>query len=309
MSAYFPFDKDIFEMKLGARPVDLSQLIEVEPEDYQLEIALKNSILAQDYSYYFQAAQGTEALQWETIEVILPQMARRYPEHFCLKSEGESWLWQNKLLESETRFQLGVTASLPLPPLDWLGRQVQEDLLLMDGQTEAGIPLVAGQLCFANDWCLGDKMGKSFLNIHTEVPLFHEQIGYSSSLLMERLKPGRPVWRLNWSIKTSNRLNLATRFSREIALTKDGLTPENVGERCYLRLERQTLCRLPRTNGILFTVRTYQTRLTSLTQNPLQARNLLGILKTAPPPFLEYKGITSFAQSLITYLENLPPDR
>ncbi|NWJ45463.1 MAG: DUF3445 domain-containing protein [Chloroflexi bacterium] len=145
-----------------------------------------------------------------------------------------------------------------------------------------GIPLVAGQLCFPNDWCLQDKIGKSFQEIHQPVPTSAEQIGRSSYLMLERIKSDRPTWRANWGIKPSNRLNLATKFKAELQDLYRDITLENVGERCYFRVERQGLLRLPRTQGILFTIHTYQTELKILAQNTGQASRLYGVLKSMP---------------------------
>jgi hypothetical protein len=195
---------------------------------------------------------------------------------------------------------MGDSASLPLPPLDWVGRQMQEDLLILSGNAEDGMPLVAGQLCFPNGWCLDDKMGKSFLGIHHEVPLFAHHLGRSSSLLLERLKPERPVWRINWSLKATPRLNLIPRFFAEERQAH--LTPANIGACCFLRLERQTLSRLPRTGCILFTIHTYQAPLDAVVESADVARRIAGVVRTVPEEMLLYKGIASFLDPLLTYL-------
>lgn len=154
-------------------------------------------------------------------------------------------------------------------------------------------------------------MGKSFLGIHEEVPLFAERIGRSSNLLLERLKPGRAVWRVNWSVKSSPRLNQLVRLSRpEEALAGGndpahlvGLAAENVGERCYLRVERQTLSRLPRTRGILFTIHTYQRPLAMVAANREHARRMASVLRSTPAELLNYKGMAPLMDMLLTYLE------
>jgi len=302
MLPYFPLSDDVYKMALGVQPLNSTPIIEIDPLNYQVEIALKQELLQSDYPYYFIGPPETEAMQWETLELLLPDLALHYPQYFSLRTEGEKWHWHNRLLNTKLSFRLGERDSLPLPPLDWLGRQLQEDLLILDGNGE-GIPLVAGQLCFPNDWCLEDKIGQSFLEIHQPVPLFAEQIGRSSYLLMERLKLGRPVWRINWGIKPSNRLNLATKFKPELQSLHRDITLENVGESCFFRVERQGLLRLPRTEGVLFTIHTYQTLLKILATNREQASRLYGVLKTMPATSLEYKGMTPYIELLLKYLE------
>jgi len=303
MLPYFPFSDDVYKPTMGVQALLDNSLIEVDISSYQEELALKNALLAEEYHQYFQALPDTEPMQWETIALLLPCMAQLYPQHFTLYIDGSRWTWRNALLHDEITFILGKRSSLPLPPLDWLGRQVQEDLLLLDGSGKEGLPLVAGHLCFPNAWCLDDKMGKSFLGIHHPVPLFAQYLGRSTSLLLERLKVGRPVWRVNWSIKGTNRLNYMPRFSYEEEQVAQDFTVENIGERCFLRLERQTLSRLPLTNGILFTIRTYQAPIATIVHNTEHVRRISGVVRTMPEELLHYKSIATYKDVLLNYFE------
>ena len=235
--------------------------------------------------------------------MLLPNMARHHPRHFTLITSAERWTWTNRLLDTEVAFTLGDPASLPLPPLDWLGRQVQEDLLIMDGDLQAGTPLVAGQLCFAAGWCLDDKLGQPFLAIHDSVPQFAERIGRASNLLMQRLKPGHPTGRVGWSITTSDELNRAPIAADRRRSECRDITPDNAGERCFLRLERQTFSRLPRTRGILFTIHTYRAPIAAVAGEPERARRLAAVVRTMPPAIRAYKGLTPYAEALIAWLE------
>ncbi|CAA9571938.1 MAG: hypothetical protein AVDCRST_MAG18-2077 [uncultured Thermomicrobiales bacterium] len=305
MLPHFPFDSDVYAMTMNARALAIDRLIEVEPRRYEGELAEKAAILASDYRYYFQAPGDTEAHAWEAIALLLPNMARHYPQYFALRTEGARWHWANRLLDTEAWLKLGESASLPLPPLDWLGRQVQEDLLIMAEDAAGGTPLVAGHLCFAAGWCLDDKLGRSFLAIHDPVPIFADRVGRSADLLMQRLKPDHPTGRVGWSITTSPELNRApavTDGRRDEGPTIDAL---NAGERCYLRLERQTFSRLPRTRGVLFTIHTSLTPLAGVLAEdaPARARRVAAVLRTMPAPLLRYKGIDRFQAPLLAYLD------
>lgn len=300
MLPYFPFSEETFEMNMKVQALHDRSLIEIDTL-YKHELALKNDLLNQEYEQYYRALPGTEAAEWELLELLLPTMAFLYPHYFQLTTHGDHWLWQNNLLNNETSFVFGHSNTLPLPPLDWLGRQVQEDLLVL--ASIDGMPLIAGHLCFPNAWCLDDKIGQSFLTIHHPVPLFAEYLARSTSLLMERLKPGRPVWRVNWSIKATPRLNLMPRFFFEEEQAYKNFTRENIGERCLLRIERQTLSRLPRTNSILFTIRTYQAPLDTVVSDVEHARRIAGVIRTMPEDVLVYKSIEPYRDLLLYYLD------
>jgi uncharacterized cupin superfamily protein len=188
-------------------------------------------------------------------------------------------------------------------PLDWLGRQVQEDLLLLDGTPGAGTPLFAGHLCFPGSWCLDDKMGKSFLAIHHEVPQFADRIGWTADMVMQRLKAGRPIGRVNWNVVATDRLSCAPITLPEWVHQRRGITMLNAGERCYLRLEYQTMSRLPTTGGILFTIHTTIRSVAQVTETPERLRRFTNVIKGIPRPTREYKNMTFFIDPLVDYLE------
>jgi hypothetical protein len=78
-----------------------------------------------------------------------------------------------------------------------------------------------------------------------------------------------------------------------VADCEDGLiTEDNVGQLMYLRVERQTLRRLPKSNTILFTIKTYLTKIEDVCQNePNMAKRLAGAVRNWPPEMIEYKVI------------------
>jgi len=301
--AHLSFDRDTFDHSMNMRALKDDRLIEVAGGRYHQELAEKEAILAGDYRYYCQLPRGTESVQWETIELLLPAMARHYPRHFGLAIEGDRWRWTNRLLEVCTSFRFGDASTLPLPPLDWLGRQVQEDLCLMDGRA-AGTPLVAGHLCFAAGWCLDEMLGRSFLAIHGAVPLFAERIGQPANALMVRLQAGRPVGRFNWSITGSDRLNLSPAAVMGRNDFTVAVTAADAGDRCFLRSEWQTLSRLPRTGAILFTIHTSRDPLAAVRERPEQAARLAGLLRTMPAAMRGYKGLgPETFEAIVAYLD------
>ncbi len=303
MLPYFPFEQDSYAMTLGVRAMRPDEpLIEVDEAHYPGELALKASLLATNPRARFQAMPGTEPHQWETLTGLLPLLARQHPRHFSLDVEGERWCWHNHLLGTRTLFTPGDAGSLPHAPLDWFGRQVQEDLLLVDG-TREGLPLVAGQLCFPSMWCLDEKMGRSLLDIHAPVPSFVSKLGASSTRLMEGLKPGRPVTRCNWGITVTDRLDLEPWSLPEWRHLFEGITPDNAGERCFLRLERQTLSLMPRTGAILFTIHTYRAPVATEVVDPARRRRLAHVLRTVPPDTSAYKRLTPLLEPLLAWLD------
>ncbi|WP_338877087.1 DUF3445 domain-containing protein [Spirosoma sp. SC4-14] len=305
MLPYFPFGQR-FNDKMGTISMtDADRLIEVDA-DYQSDVARKRALLDEYPRYYFQALPHSETAQWDAVTLILNKLIRSYPEWFSLKQTGTNWLWQNRLLNEETSFRPGIIDSLPLAPLDWVGRQVQEDLVVLSGND---ITLIAGQLCFGNGWCLDEKIGLPFWQIHAPIVPIVEPMMVASQKLMQRLPAERPVWRLNWSIKHTDQLDMTCRHTESLnQLLADQLptmTVETISKQLYLRIERQTLTRLPNSGAILFGIHTYQNRLDrELAERPEAARQLLNVLRTTPPAMIAYKGIAHYLPVLINYLNS-----
>ena len=304
MLPYFPFGQQ-FNDKMGTYPLlEGDRLIEVDAH-YQSEISLKRQVLSELPDYYFQAVPGHEIAQWEVLELVLQNLARFSPEQFSLRQEGNRWHWHNHLLDEELPFTFGDATTLPYAPLDWVGRQVQEDLVILAGDD---IVLVAGQLCFANDWCLEEKMGLPFWQIHAPIMPIVEPMMRAAQKFMERLAVGRPVWRTNWSVKITDQLDMTSRHTPALRQLLTNrllyLTPETIGNQAYLRVERQTLTRLPRSEAILFGIHTYQNLLANeLSARPDAADRLARVFSTAPPALLDYKSMTGFMPALMAYLE------
>ena len=50
---------------------------------------------------------------------------------------------------------------------------------------------------------------------------------------------------------------------------------DNAGQRLHLRVERQTLLRLPKSNAVLFTIRTYMNPLSTFEGRPDRVRSTM----------------------------------
>lgn len=302
---YFPFG-DQFDLRMGTSVFKSEDpLVEVEPE-YLEEIHSKRRLLGEDHGYYYQSLQHTLAAQWEVVEKILKDLSLFYPQHFLLETRGDVWTWTNRLTCEQIQFEFGNNATLPFEPLDWVGRQVQEDLVILGNDGQAAI--VAAQLCSANGWSISDKFGQSFLSIHAPAPQMVAPTMRTAQKLMERIMADRPVWRASWNFKIWNDIDLSSRhneaYNRELSHKASSIDANNIGSQLYIRIERQTISRLPLTNCILFGIHMYQNLLCDEAADPDRARRMYQVLQSTPPEMLRYKAITPFLSALLQYLQS-----
>ncbi len=304
MLRYFPFTEK-FDLKIGTSPLSQDQsLIECD-EHYVKEIELKRRLLNEDHRYCFRAAEGTALAQWEVLTTVLENLLKAHPEKFILIKDQDKWHWKNKTLNEKHDFVFGELNTLPFDPLDWVGRQVQEDLIILD----PSLTLVAGQLCFPSGWDLDEKFGKHFLNVHAPLPSLSNPMIDAANKFIERLPIGKTFQRNNWGFRASDQLDLSSRHSKDyqklLHTTSAGLTEESVGETIFIRIEHQTLSRLLLSQHVLFTIHTYQNKISEEIKDKHRAQILLSFLNSVPAPLLEYKLMTPFMPVLLKYLESV----
>lgn len=304
MLPHFPF-VGTFNLGMGIRPLAAPDfLIEVDTH-YHKEVALKRELLSEDPAYCFQAQDTSELAQWEVLRLVLESLTLNYPTFFYLEKEDTQWTWQNYLLQEDQAFVFGKKETLPFAPLDWVGRHIQEDLLVLDPSSV----LVAGQLCFPSGWSLEEKMGKSFLDMHAPLPNVLNPMLNKAEQLMQRILPDKPLQRTNWGLRVTGELDLSTRHAEEYAemlsVLASELTKDIILDALYLRIEYQTFTRLPLSNHVLFTVHTYLHSMADVAKDKAQARAMYEFLKTVPKDVLEYKQVLPFYEELIAALEEI----
>lgn len=271
----------------GEHPVDVD-------EYYRDDLAERDRILAADPSR-FQALPHMEVAQWEAMTTVMRMLADAHPERFLISRDGDHWRWRNTELGVDRTFVFGQGDTLPEPPLRYLGRQVQEDIVLLD-QREGALWGDAGLVTFAADWSLRFDVGMSFLQIHGPVPRVHEEgvIPRAQQFLMG-LGPGQRYRRTNWTFTVDRRLDTATEtypdWGPDRRLLGEG-PGTVVGERLHLRVEVQHLIRLGASGAIMFLIRTHLLPLRDIALVPAWAQRLHDVLVELPDDIADYKGIT-----------------
>ena len=305
MLRFFPFG-DTFEAGMGARALRSGEaLIDVERPHYSAEIALKRQLLTDAPHEYFSGGPELLGAQWEVLELVLTDLAKHDPEAFRLERRGQRWHWHNELLGEQAVFHRGEP-DLALEPLDWAGRQVQEDLVLVTAD-HAGT-FVGGQLCFPNGWAIADRLGKPFMTVHERTPQTTMPSVHAGVRLLSAMKPGKTLWRMSWNFKLTDQLDLSTkhkpRYKAEFAARAPLLTPETVGQEVFIRVERQTLTRLVTSPYVLFGIHTYNSRLADEAADPERARRILAVVMGAPAEVKAYKAITPLEDAVTAYLKS-----
>lgn len=242
------------------------------------------------------------AAQWDTLELIMESLAQDFPDDFQLSRQGTDWTWHNRPLGLTQRFTFGEAETLPCPPFEYITRQAQGDFTLQD-QRDNNLFIDGGMVTTQADWSLEFDVGMTFHEWHGPVPVAHDLGVFDRALeFLLRLQYGKPVRRLNWTMTVNPRLDTSPENYPIWGPDRATVTPENVQDKLYLRVELQTLFRLPRSNGILFGVRAYLASLSELARVPKWGRRLHRVLRDIPPELANYKGLTRYRETAVDYL-------
>lgn len=230
----------------GTQPLDIADWLRVD-EAYGPQMALRDHLIATRQSEVHallpQAVQAADEL-YATVLPRLPDLGFRLARDSALRPDG-------------------ITVPLDrAQPLLTLGRLVQNDFCLMQGDGSGESLLTGAILCFPAGWRLDEKLGRPMLRIHQPVAKYTEDVARRVQRLMQAIRPETPLWRMN---AHHSRAPLFNPLSE--AMPKD-MSEETMP---WVRSERQCLLRLPVTGAVVFSIHTYVVRLEDLTPDQAAA--------------------------------------
>jgi len=188
-----------------------------------------------------------------------------------------------------------------LPPLYAAARRVADDLCLMekrDGQWRlSALSLSAGSFFTASE-----VVGRSLAELHGPVNGFSDRFLARVQRIFEGLRPDLVLERRNWTVLNSAELH--TPASAPIRAHIGEIAPADAGAALHLRVERQTLRRLPQTGGALFTIRVWVAPLRSLAEEPARLAAFAHAWRSATPEFRAYKRFDLYDHLVEAFLAN-----
>jgi hypothetical protein len=286
-----PYDGSAKPFTIGLKPLDLARWIEVDGH-YKAYLAEKRRLYAEIPDKVFLAEEGTRDAQQEVLDLIVRHMRENFP----------------RLVSDEPPLSSNGTSPIH-HPLDAASLLVQEDLVLMR-RSEEGWRLIAASLCFPSSWSLAEKFGKSLQDIHTPVPGFGRGTRTADVIqrIFDNLQVAQPVERMNWSLQAGPALYmpLSNAGREERAEQKPSRFPEeDVAASAFIRVERQTLRKLPISGDILFTIRIYLDPMRVLESHPQRAAvaaSFAAQLAALDEAQVDYKGLSADRDRLVRRL-------
>lgn len=184
-----------------------------------------------------------------------------------------------------------VPSGQGLPPLYAAARRVADDLVLME-RRDGAWRVAALSLCAPTFFRADEVLGRSLAQIHDPVHGFEGRFLARVLRIFDGLRPGLILERRNWSVVNS--AETFTPDSGPIRARISSIPQAQAGTELFVRVERQTLRRLPRTGGALFTIRVWLHPLEALAADPPRLAAFAHAWRTAAADFRAYKRLALY---------------
>jgi len=193
---------------------------------------------------------------------------------------------QEEALATVRAAGVAVDESGDLPPLYRAARVLADDLCLM-APRDGVWRLCALSLSSPTFFTAAGVLGRNLAELHGPVPAFGERFLARVERIFNGLRDGLILERRNWTVVNSDAL--FTPDPAPIRARIGEIAASQAGERLYIRIERQTLRRLPATGSALFTIRVRLFPLAELRTDPVRLAAFASAWRSAGDAFRGYK--------------------
>ena len=236
---------------------------------------------------------GSELATKELMEMCVQFLCARYPQHFSL--DLERMILHNGILGTDT----DLTA---VEPLHVLLHNVPEDFAIMIRDPETGLySFRAGMIMSSLGWDLGSKIGLKLHEIHAPIPDYPEKMEFSMDRYFAKKPTDRAIQRGSWGFEIDQPLYMPPGDPHE--KHREHQNPAHTIERCHLRVDWQTLRRLPLSGAVVFNFKGLFTPVQEFRNEPYIPSLILKVLREGKRNIMEYKSTWHTEHLVIPALE------
>lgn len=322
---YFPLANGRYEVKPGMIPLgsDMGNG-KVDGQVFQIDSnfahyrQVKLAACKENLNKYYQTCDYSLSTATAVAGLIIERLTQEYSQYFTAKLlnndniifhnslTGETLYLDKHLQLQEVKIKGEEVIPVYVSTLDALAAQIQEDITVICRDRDGKNWVSAIHLCFPNHWSAQEKIGQDFATVHVPVAGM-EKINRQANKIVDTMIERRPTVRFAWGLSTDTRLNHHPQAPQNISTEEwcgrsfnfNGNNP-----RLYLRIERQTIWGLPKSNAALFTIRTYFRDCNVIRQNRELKSKLLSAIESMTSDSLVYKGLAASKKDILMWLEN-----
>ncbi|KAI2628585.1 hypothetical protein GGR54DRAFT_352098 [Hypoxylon sp. NC1633] len=252
--------------------------IELE-STYKTRIAQRQELYAKHGESVLQWLPGSELACKELMEMVLQFLCARYPQYFVLSADKSRL--ENKILGT-------VSVIKEKHPLLILLDNVPEDFGIMLRHPENGYYFFrAGMICSALGWNVGTKIGMQLHEIHQPIPDYKEKMQFSMDRFFSKMPASKPIQRGSWGLEVDQPLYMPPGDPHESY--RDIQDKTLTRSRIHLRVDWQTLRRLPLSGAVVFNFKALFTPLEEFRDEPYVPSLILKVLTEGKDSLMKYK--------------------
>ncbi|KAL6704864.1 hypothetical protein ACN47E_007547 [Coniothyrium glycines] len=226
-----------------------------------------------------QALPGSELACKELMEMVLQFLCARYPHYFRLDESDK--IFHNDILGTQT--DLRTTE-----PLHVLLNNVPEDFAIMLRDDKTGFYLFrACVICSAVGWSGSSKIGLQLHEIHAPIPDYKEKMQFSMDRYFAKKPTDKCIQRASWGLEVDQPLYMPP--GDPAAAHREHQIPHLDIARCHLRVDWQTLRRLPLSGAVVFNFKALFTPVQAFRHEPCIPALVLKIMASGKQNLMAYK--------------------
>ncbi|KAL3423714.1 hypothetical protein PVAG01_05461 [Phlyctema vagabunda] len=261
--------------------------------DYVATIEKRKGIYKKYGKMIMDYLPGSELVCKELMEMCLQFYCARWPKYFSLSEDKKTF--RNSLLNEDTDIK-------SLHPLHVLLNNVPEDFAIVLRNEQDGMYYFrAGVVCSSLGWNVGTKIGMQLEEIHKPIPDYKEKMSFSMDRYFSKMPTNTPIQRGSWGLEVGTPLFMPPGDPHE--KLRESQQASLKIEECHLRVDWQTLRRLPLSAGIVFNFTALFTPVQEFRDEPYIPSIVLKILKEGKKSLMEYKNTWHVEHVCIPELE------
>ncbi|KAL3473881.1 hypothetical protein BJX99DRAFT_260867 [Aspergillus californicus] len=273
---YRPF-RWVYHQTMSLTKLEPDWWLEFE-NTYKERIAQRKELYAKHGDCVLGYLPGSELVCKELMEMVLQFICTRYPHYFSLTDKR---ILKNKILDTEQDVR-------SKHPLEILLDNVPEDfgIMLRDDKT-GNYFLRAGVICSSLGWNVASKVGLQLHEIHDPIPDYKEKMQFSMDRFFTKMPTDKPIQRGSWGLEIGKPLYMPAGDPHEKLRTFQD--PSLRLEDCNLRVDWQTLRRLPLSAGVIFNFKALFTPVTEFRDEACIPALVTKIMNEGKENLIKYK--------------------
>jgi dimethylamine monooxygenase subunit A len=284
--------------QIGLQPMDPTRWLDIS-RDYAAFMPEKRARLAARPELYYKTVAFSLDAQRELRDRVIAHLIADHPNLFAI-ADG-------KLACSIDKCSHDIRTSA-IEPLAVISQIVEEDFIILQGADGRDLITAASNI-YSSSGRLVASVGRDMAWAHQPVPMLNDQLGGRIDRILGNIRDGSPVERYNWFLTP-----IASRFFPDDPHAANAAAAQHVasalasqpgraGDLLWIRVERQTLLRLPKTGALAFGIYTYVDPLSSIARDPESLCAMESLLRAYSEERLRYSAMAPLRAPVLKWLE------